>query len=86
MNDFLHQFLLTFSDKKSLYSSKRIERFAVFTTMLTASGMFLFKNISSEKLSAGDLMIVVVGWLGYAGFNTIQGKKNVENNSESKEE
>ena len=86
MNDFLHQFLLTFSDKKSLYSSKRIERFAVFTTMLTASGMFLFKNISSEKLSAGDLMIVVVGWLGYAGFNTIQGKKNVENNSESEEE
>jgi hypothetical protein len=47
--------------------------------------MFLFKNISSGKLSAGDLMIVVVGWLGYAGFNIIQGKKNVENNSESKE-
>ena len=83
MNDFLHEFLMTFTDKKSLFSSKRIERFAIFLTMLTASGMFLFKGVLSEKLSAGDLMIVVVGWLGYAGFNTIQGKnKNVDKNSE----
>ena len=85
MNGFIYQILLTFSDIKSLFSSKRFERFAVFTTMLSASAMFLFKNISSGKLSAGDLMIVVVGWLGYAGFSIIQGKKNVENNSESKE-
>jgi len=85
MNDFLHEFLMTFSNNKSLFSSKRIERFAIFLTMLVASGMFLFKGVLSEKLSAGDLMIVVVGWLGYAGFNTIQGKSNVENNSESKE-
>ncbi len=34
MNDFLHEFLMTFSNKKSLFSSKRIERFAIFLTML----------------------------------------------------
>lgn len=83
MKHFIYEFFLTLSDKKSFFSSKRIERFAIFFTMLTASGMFLFQGIFGNKLSASDLMIVVVGWLGYAGFNTIQGKnKNVDKNSE----
>ena len=70
------EWLKTFSNKPSFVSSKRIERFAVFTTMLICTVYFLVKAITSCSINATDLMIVVVGWLGYAGFNTIQGRKD----------
>lgn len=74
----VYEWLLTFSNKKSLLSSKRIERFLVFTAMLVISCVFLIKAIYTCTLSATDLMIVVSIWLGYAGFNTVQVKKDTE--------
>lgn len=74
----------TFSNKPSFISSKRIERFAVFSTMLACSIYFLIKAITACSITATDLMIVIVGWLSYAGFNTIQGRK--DNQTINKEE
>lgn len=74
----LYEWILTFSNKKSLLSSKRIERFLVFTAMLTLSCAFLIKAIWTCTMTATDLMIVVSLWLGYAGFNTIQVKKDTD--------
>lgn len=73
----IYEWILTFSNKKSLLSSKRIERFLVFTAMLTLSCAFLIKAIWTCTITATDLMIVVSLWLGYAGFNTIQVKKDI---------
>lgn len=70
------EWIKTFSNSSSFLSSKRIERFLVFITMLGASAVFLFKNIFSCGIDSTGLMIVVAGWLGYAGFNIIQGKKD----------
>ena len=71
------ELILTFSDGKSLFSSKRIERFAIFSSMLITSIIFLLYRVGNcEKFTSSDLMIVVVGWLGYAGFNVIQSNKN----------
>ena len=43
-------------------------------TNCTFEGFFKFALASMPTSS--DLMIVVVGWLGYAGFNVIQSNKN----------
>lgn len=72
-------FLDTFTNKKSRYSSKRFERFAVFVSMLIATDIFLVMAIFKCSISATDLMIVCGGWLAYAGFNIVQGRKDKDN-------
>jgi small neutral amino acid transporter SnatA (MarC family) len=72
----LNEILNTFSNKPSLLSSKRIERFAVFASMLFATLGFMFYHIFKCSLNATDLIIIVATWLGYAGFNTVQIKKD----------
>ena len=69
-------FLDTFTNKQSRYSSKRFERFAVFVSMLIATDIFLVMAIFKCSISATDLMIVCGGWLAYAGFNIVQGRKD----------
>lgn len=75
----IKEFLHTFTNKPSRFSSKRIERFAVFTSMLLATDIFLVMTIFKCSISATDLMIVCGGWLAYAGFNIVQGRKDKDN-------
>jgi hypothetical protein len=70
------EFLNTLSGKPSFFSSKRIERFAVFTTMLLATVSWMGMHIVKCSLSATDLVLVVGTWLAYGGFNTLQIKKD----------
>jgi len=79
IKELIKEWLLTFSDKKSWLSSKRLERFALFVVALGASAYFLFKGIYNWEITSTDLIIVTATLFGYAGFATIQGKKN-ENN------
>jgi hypothetical protein len=79
IKELIREWLLTFSDKKSWLSSKRLERFALFVVALGASAYFLFKGIYNWEITSTDLIIVTATLFGYAGFATIQGKKN-ENN------
>jgi hypothetical protein len=49
--------------------------------MLAATTYYLFKGVYNWEISSTDLMLIVAGWLGFAGFNVIQGRKdNTENN------
>ncbi len=77
------EFIRTFSNKSSFLSSKRIERFFVFTTMLIISCYYLVKSIYYNQIVAVDLMIVVGGWLTYNGFGIIQGKKDKKTNQDT---
>ena len=84
------EILNTFSNKKSFLSSKRIERFLIFTIMLVMTIIFITKAIVACTLGATDFMIIIAGWLGYAGFNTVQIKKdtndsNVDDKPQEKE-
>jgi len=81
----VYEWLLTFSNRKSFFSSKRIERFVIFVTMLIATIVYLWKAISACTIGATDFMIVISGWLAFAGFNTIQIRKDVKDEKEVKE-
>ncbi|MFA9215391.1 MAG: hypothetical protein ACEQSR_16385 [Candidatus Methylacidiphilales bacterium] len=80
LKELVLEWLRTFSNQPSAVSSKRLERFAVFTSMLLLSIYFVINSILKCSISAAELMIVVGTWLGYAGFNTIQIKKDNESN------
>lgn len=74
----VYEWILTFSNKKSLLSSKRIERFVIFVVMLLATIAYLYKAITSCNIGATDFMIVIGGWLVMAGFNATQIRKDVK--------
>jgi hypothetical protein len=76
---FLSEWLSTFSNKKSFFSSKRIERFSIFTVMLIMTIIFVGKAMVACTLSATDFMIIVGTWLGYGGWNTTQISKDKKN-------
>lgn len=83
MAPIINEFLNTFSNKKSRFSSKRMERFAAYSCMLGCSAYFLIKGIYHSTLSASDLLMVVIAWLSYNGFNTIQIKKDIQNGQDN---
>lgn len=68
--NFLKEFILTFSNKASLLSSKKIERFFIFNILMILTIFYISINMS--KLSADDFIKVIAVWLGYGGWNTYQ--------------
>lgn len=79
----LLELLLTFSNKKSLISSKRIERCIAFILLCTLTCFFVYYN--RHLLAATDFLIVT-GPLGiYAGWNTwnLSKDKKIENEKDS---
>ena len=77
---FFREWLNTFSSKQSFFSSKRIERFIIFGVMMGLTIFYVISHITKPNcnLSSTDFMIIIGGWLGYAGFNTFQIKKDVK--------
>lgn len=74
--DYWYEFIMTFSSKKSLFSSKKIERFIVFWVFLSLTVTYLIKNM--HKLEAWDFVEITALWLMYGGYNslmTLRGKK-----------
>lgn len=67
--DFVYEFIMTFSNKKSLFSSKKIERFIVFWTFLIITMVFIIINI--RTLEAWDFVEIVALWLAYGGYNSL---------------
>lgn len=70
------ELIKTFTGKKSLFSSKRIERFLVFSAMLVLTIVYAVTNIKNCSLSAIDFAVILGVWMTYAGFNTIKIKKD----------
>jgi len=85
--DYFREFVYTFSDEKSLFSSKKIERFIVFNVFLILSIVYIVKNINvMDSIS----FIEIVGlWLFYGGYNslmTLRDKRLPKNQEYSEDE
>ena len=89
--EFLSELLLTFSAKKSLFSSIKIERFISFKNANIIIMVYFFMYIFDFGYAKNipiEVIIALVGMLlGYGGWNTVQGRKNKEvDNKEPKQE
>ena len=86
LKQLVFEWVKTFSNKSSFLSSKRIERFTIFGVMLSLTIVFIVNSIIKCTLTAVDFTIVISVWLGLAGFNVIQGRKDVKSESNTGEE
>lgn len=80
-NSFTDEVILTFSNKKSLLSSKKIERFIVFNVFLVLTILYVWKNI--DDLEPRDFIEITLVWLAYGGYNSFMNLKDrkMENDS-----
>lgn len=69
MLPFFDEMLLTFSNRKSFLSSKKIERFIVFIVFLVITIVFFAYHI--KTMDAISFIEVVGLWLGYGGINSV---------------
>lgn len=67
--DYWYEFVMTFSNRKSLFSSKKIERFIVFWVFLILTVIYLAKNM--HELEPWDLVEISALWLMYGGYNSL---------------
>lgn len=67
--DFKREFIMTFSNGKSIFSSKKIERFIVFWVFLILTVVYISINFS--RLEAWDMVEITMLWLGYSGYNSL---------------
>ena len=72
--DIKKELLLTLSNEKSLFSSKKLERAVVFYVFIVISVIYVFLNI--KELETLDLLQIVGVWLAYGGYNTYQNYKD----------
>lgn len=72
--NFVDEVILTFSNRKSLLSSKKIERFIIFNVVLVLTVFYVWTNI--EKLSPRDFIEIILVWLGYGGYNSFMNFKD----------
>jgi len=81
-NNFMDEVVLTFSNKKSLLSSKKIERFVVFNSFLVLTIFYVLKNITT--LEPRDFLEIVLVWLAYGGYNSFMSfrDKKLDSNPE----
>lgn len=68
--NYFEEFMLTFSNKKSFFSSKKIERFIVFGVFLIVTLLYLYFHI--KTMEALHFVEVIGLWLAYGGYNTFQ--------------
>jgi hypothetical protein len=73
-NSFTDEVILTFSNKKSLLSSKKIERFIVFNVFLVLTILYVWKNI--DDLESRDFIEITLVWLAYGGYNSFMNMKD----------
>lgn len=72
--NFTEEVILTFSNKKSLLSSKKIERFIVFNVFLVLTILYVWKNI--DTLESRDFIEITLVWLAYGGYNSFMNMKD----------
>lgn len=78
---FFDEIILTFSNKKSLLSSKKIERFIVFNVFLALTVFYVYKKI--DILDATSFMQIIGIWLFYGGYNSLMSLKDKKLDQES---
>lgn len=87
MKDFLKQLYLTFSKKPSDLSSKKIERFISFST---ATGMIAIYYLGrqlcwkcTDVINVNDVLLLSGALFMYGGYNTMQIRKDQNNEPKS---
>ncbi len=81
------ELIMTFSNQKSLFSSKKIERFVVFITFLVLSVVFIAMNI--HEMESMEFIEVIGLWLAYGGYNSfmnLRDKKGTQSASPDESE
>lgn len=72
--DYVNELVMTFSTRKSLFSSKKLERFVVFIVFLSMTVAYLIINI--RTMSAMEFVEVCALWLAYGGYNSFMNHKD----------
>ena len=67
--DYFKELIMTFSNRKSLFSSKKIERFIVFNVFIILTIIYVFKNLST--LDSFEFVQIIGIWLAYGGYNSL---------------
>jgi len=67
--DYFKELIMTFSNRKSLFSSKKIERFIVFNFFIILTIIYVFKNLST--LDSFEFVQIIGIWLAYGGYNSL---------------
>lgn len=80
---FFEEVIMTFSNNKSLLSSKKIERFIVFNCFLVLTIYYVFINI--DEIETRSFIEIIGVWLFYGGYNSFMSlrDKKLNNSSES---
>lgn len=80
--DYQQEFILTFSNRKSMFSSKKIERFIAFWVFLILSVIYIVINL--RTMEAWDFVEIAALFLVYGGYNSLIGlrEKRVDNQIE----
>ena len=73
---FIKEWLLTFSMKSSLLSSKKLERFAFTFVSLGAVITCIVYEVVEDKLTAMETTILITPLLICAGYNLAQTEKS----------
>lgn len=87
--EFFNEWLLTFSAKKSLFSSIKIERFISFKNANIIIMVYFFMRMFglgyADKVPVEVIGVLVSMLLGYGAWNTVQGRKNKEVDNKEQE-
>lgn len=80
MKKLFKEFLMTFSQRKSLVSSKKIERFSFIAAVhIICLGTFIHMFLH-DTVSATESVILITPLLVAAGFNLVQTEKEKQSN------
>ncbi len=66
------EWLLTFSDQPSFFSSKKLERTLLITVALTLECTYIYYN--RKTLGPFEFLALITPLFTYAGFNAVQGR------------
>jgi len=72
--DLPYEIMMTFSNKKSLFSSKKIERFIVFWVFLIMT--IIYMSINMRVMEAWDFVEISALWLVYGGYNSLMSARD----------
>lgn len=80
---FILEWLKTYSNQPSFFASKRIERSFLFGAALIMTIVYFAYHV--KLMASGDLMLITGGLFVYAGYNTVQMRKDKKVENENTE-
>lgn len=79
---FIKEWLKTYSDQPSFFSSKRFERCILFVNSMILLDVFCYKNIS--KMTTEEILVIFAAQMVYVGYQVTQIRKDIQMNNDLK--